>query len=439
MTERRVSIWVGVIVVFSLVAFGLAYGFLSRALELRNTYTFDVVFDDSEGIEPGAEVRMAGVRVGTVTDVSLTEDQRARVTLRVRRGVEIGHNFRVSITAGLIVGDKAVVIRAGPKPYRIVGEGDTIYGRRAAGVGDILGQITGVLGDMKRAAVSLSSLVTDPAIQTGFKATIDNVTQASEHFQGLLGELENAAVRNRGQIDDTFAEIKAAAASMREVLDEVRRTIDESISEDQLRQMQEALAKAAKNLEDATSALQKLVTEDEVQSDVRTTLSNVRDTSTQAKELTEKLNRMATSAEKTTESVGRIAKESELSFNFFGYMDEHRYRGDLDLWLAGSPQTYYRLGVWDAGETNRANVQIGRKLSQDLGIRYGLYGSRLGVGLDYWSPEHGFRASLDVYRPNDIRSELRLKQPITDDLSLVFGIDDFLEKNKPLFGLEYRR
>lgn len=439
MTERRVSIWVGLIVVFSIVALGLIYGFLSRTLEVRRTYSFDVIFDDSEGIEPGAEVRMAGVRVGTVTDIVLTDDHKARLTLRVRRGTEIGHNFSISISTGLIVGDKVVVIRAGPRPYRVVKQGDTLYGTRAPGVSDILGQVADVLSQMNQAGVSLSKLVSDPSIQAGFKDTIGNINAASEHFQRLLAELENAAVRNRGQIDDTFAEIKAAAASMKEVLEEVRLTIAESVSEEQLRQMQEALAGAAKNLERATSALEELVTEEEVQSDIRGTLSNVREASEGAKELTEKLNKMATSVEKTTESVGRIAKESEFSFGFFGYLDEHRYRGDLDLWLAGSPESYYRLGVWDAGETNKANAQIGKWIGPNLGLRYGLYGSRLGVGLDYRSTEHGFSASLDIYRPNDIRSELRLRQPITDELSLVFGVDDFLEKNKPLFGLEYRR
>jgi phospholipid/cholesterol/gamma-HCH transport system substrate-binding protein len=439
MTERRVSIWVGIIVVFSIAALALMYGFLSRALETRRTYSFDVIFEDSQGIEPGAEVRMAGVRVGTVSAVSLTAGHKACVQLRIKRPVEIGHSFEISISRGLIVGDTVVQIMSAPKPYRIVKEGDTMYGVSTPRVGDILGQVSGVLDEMKSAAVSLSDLMKEPVIRTGFEQTIENINAASEHFSGLLRELEDAAVRNRGQIDETIAEIKGAATSMREVLDEVRNTIAESVSEEELQEMQKALARAAKNLDEATASLETLVTEHDVQSDIKTTLSNVREASGEAKELTGTLNEMATDVQKTTQSVGRIATESHFSVGFLSYLDQDRYRGDLDLWLAGSRKSYYRLGVWDAGEGNRANVQIGTWLEPNLGLRYGLYASRLGLGVDYKSREHGFSASLDVFRPNNPESELRLMQPITDDLSLVFGVEDFLHKNDPVFGLLYRK
>jgi virulence factor Mce-like protein len=43
----------------------------------------DVVFDDSRGLLPGQLVMIAGARVGEIADVSLTEDFKARVHLRI--------------------------------------------------------------------------------------------------------------------------------------------------------------------------------------------------------------------------------------------------------------------------------------------------------------------------------------------------------------------
>lgn len=48
-------------------------------------YRVDVVFDDSRGLVPGQLVQVAGARVGTIDDVSLTRDFKARVHLEVDR------------------------------------------------------------------------------------------------------------------------------------------------------------------------------------------------------------------------------------------------------------------------------------------------------------------------------------------------------------------
>lgn len=48
-------------------------------------YSVDVVFDDSRGLIPGQLVQVAGARVGSISDVTVTRDYKARVHLRVDR------------------------------------------------------------------------------------------------------------------------------------------------------------------------------------------------------------------------------------------------------------------------------------------------------------------------------------------------------------------
>jgi virulence factor Mce-like protein len=61
-------------------AAGVAFGAPSGD---GDDYRVDVVFDDSRGLVPGQLVQVAGARVGTITDVTLTRDYKARVHLKV--------------------------------------------------------------------------------------------------------------------------------------------------------------------------------------------------------------------------------------------------------------------------------------------------------------------------------------------------------------------
>ena len=65
---------------------------LSQGL-FQNTETYKARFSDVTGVAKGDDVRMSGVKVGTVTDVAVTKKRLARVT------------FTASRTAPLSAGD----------------------------------------------------------------------------------------------------------------------------------------------------------------------------------------------------------------------------------------------------------------------------------------------------------------------------------------------
>ena len=56
---------------------------LTAAAEDRSGYRVDAIFDRTAALIPGQEVRVAGAKVGSVTDIELTLDRRARVQLEV--------------------------------------------------------------------------------------------------------------------------------------------------------------------------------------------------------------------------------------------------------------------------------------------------------------------------------------------------------------------
>lgn len=58
-------------------------GVRSSGAEADGTYRVDAVFDTAKGILPQQLVKIAGARVGTVSDVTLTEDNKARIQMEV--------------------------------------------------------------------------------------------------------------------------------------------------------------------------------------------------------------------------------------------------------------------------------------------------------------------------------------------------------------------
>jgi len=76
-------------------------------------------------------VEIAGVRIGSVERISLRDDDRAEVALRIDMGVKIGDDAIASIRTKGIIGDKYVrIIPGGSEDY--LGDGDRITDTESA-------------------------------------------------------------------------------------------------------------------------------------------------------------------------------------------------------------------------------------------------------------------------------------------------------------------
>jgi len=104
--------------IFLLVGFA-ALGWLALQLGevpwLGNagTYLLQAEFDNISGVKPGADVQVAGVKVGTVTELNLNEDFYAVVTMQLDRKVQVPVDSIASVKSQGIIGDKFIQITLG--------------------------------------------------------------------------------------------------------------------------------------------------------------------------------------------------------------------------------------------------------------------------------------------------------------------------------------
>lgn len=113
---------VGAVVVIA-AAFFLAYAWRATDRGLtRDAYTLQAVFGRVDGVTVGADVRMAGVKVGTVSGQRLdTETYEARLDLSISRRVPVPEDSAAKIVTDGLLGGAHVSIEPGASDVMLAG------------------------------------------------------------------------------------------------------------------------------------------------------------------------------------------------------------------------------------------------------------------------------------------------------------------------------
>ncbi|MBI4056769.1 MAG: MCE family protein [Elusimicrobia bacterium] len=102
---------VGAFVLAGLILLGWAI-FLLGDVSLQRHYQMTVYFDDVSGLPKKSVVKLNGVEVGKVKDITL-EGNKARVDLAIQMGVKIYKDAKFRIASTSIIGSKFLAIEQG--------------------------------------------------------------------------------------------------------------------------------------------------------------------------------------------------------------------------------------------------------------------------------------------------------------------------------------
>lgn len=115
-----------VVVVAAIGFFAYAASTAGSGPGAGETYELMASFRSAEGVVPGTEVRMAGVRIGTVTGMDLNpETFRADTTFTVAEGLELPDDSAAAISSEGLLGGSYVEIIPGGSPF-VLEPGDAI-------------------------------------------------------------------------------------------------------------------------------------------------------------------------------------------------------------------------------------------------------------------------------------------------------------------------
>lgn len=455
MSSRKAVFLVGLTVLLAGAWVVATVIYLRGALAARRFYHVEAVFPDALGIREQARVYLAGVEVGEVQRVWLTPDLQARVRIALRNEVSIPDDtVAVVMSPGIAGVDKLIALIPGKSPV-VAQEGATLRGIKEPGITDIAPVAQQTLQEVQELVRSANEWLTDAEMRASIKQTLRNVENASARLTALAEQTSQLLASAQRTLETTSMDVQGSIRPLPQVMEEFRallirsreavnaaeqlvESVNRLVSDEQLQQSLRDTAREmsvlSTQLNRIAEDISKYTGDEEMRQNVRATVAEARATLAEARQATEKINRFV---ERLVQPAGVSLRPLDVSLDLYGLLRERTFRTDLTLTLPYRDNHFFYLGLYDATESNRFIVQYGTTTPQ-LSLRYGLYASKPGVGIDWrLSPRLHLRA--DAFNPKDLQINARARLQLDADWSLWAGVDSLFRDNQPVVGLQITR
>ncbi len=162
-------------------------------------FTVNTIFDDVNGLQPGNNVWLSGVKVGTVKKIAFLPNSQVQVTMVLQRSLQqnIRKNSRTKISSDGLIGNKIVVIFDGSQSMPEVKDGEFLSAQKAVSTEDMLVtlqannknllEITGSFSRISRKIDSgkglIGTLLNDEATSQKVNASVNSLQSTMSNFQ----------------------------------------------------------------------------------------------------------------------------------------------------------------------------------------------------------------------------------------------------------------
>jgi phospholipid/cholesterol/gamma-HCH transport system substrate-binding protein len=135
-------------VVLVVAAFSLVFAFSSTDVGAVDGYEVTATFDRVDGVNAGADVRMSGIKIGTVTKLELDPQTfLAKATLNIDSTVELPDDSSAEITTEGLLGGKYMAIVPGGAEDVIPPGGRIQFTQSSLSLEGLIGRFGFGLGD----------------------------------------------------------------------------------------------------------------------------------------------------------------------------------------------------------------------------------------------------------------------------------------------------
>ena len=267
--EQRIGAFfvVGIVLLFVAIELTLGLGLLRRRYPLYAT------FRDVQGLDSGADVRLAGIKAGRVDGMQI-EQGHVRVTLLINGGLVVKKDSLARLDFRALSGERFVSLTLGTPTAKPAEPGDTLEGETPASFSDVVDQLSGVAQNVNELVTSLNAnsqrLLTNLAdLIEQNRSELDQITENVASITGKLDRgtgtlgllLNDSSLYDRASA--ALGDVRQAVQDIGQVthdLSEGRGTLGKLIREDgglyaQVRETVDHLNESARNAEEITASL----------------------------------------------------------------------------------------------------------------------------------------------------------------------------------------
>lgn len=161
-----------------------------------------VEFDQVAGLNIKSAIRIAGVKVGEVTNIDLINNK-ARVTIGIPKNIDIYRDASASLNSIGILGEKYVDLDLGHPIAGKISDGMTIKSKYGVGLDLLVENINDISKDIKNVTSSLSNTIGGKHGQQRLEQIVNNIYQLTNEFRMMAQENHkniNSTVNNLQQV-----------------------------------------------------------------------------------------------------------------------------------------------------------------------------------------------------------------------------------------------
>jgi phospholipid/cholesterol/gamma-HCH transport system substrate-binding protein len=430
-------------------------------------------FPSVAGLDRKAPVRIAGVRVGKVEEITL-DGSEALLQLSLDPDVLLHEGAWAQITSLGMLGDKYVEVIPGDPSAPLLGTGAELSGQTAPSFDDVLRVATRIGDDVKEVTEALRGSIGGPQGEVAIEEIVANIRDLTASLKVLIAE-------NQANVNQTTANFRDFSATLRDELpriadklntlaDQLNGVVGENREDVQasmgnIRELTDRLQVSADNLNQITGkiasgegSIGKLVNDETTVDNLNQTLDSIEGGIDTLNETMGRYRRFELEIAMRGEALASTNK-SRLAFGFDLWTTKKRFfriegvdmpygrvRTDSQFVTTtfpdGTQESYLEEKIKTSDKIG-INAQVGYRILPNTIARAGLIESSGGIGIDH-SIKLGKRPMILVLEAYDFAREfdegvhlkLEGRYFISPHIFLTAGWDDPLvsEKSSILFG-----
>lgn len=230
--SQKFKIRLGLFIIIGIALFVLAIFVIGKQRNLFNpVFKITSTFYNVSGLQVGNNVRLFGINVGTVDQISIINDSTVRVDMLIRTDVNrfIKKDSEIAIGSEGLIGDRLLIITQGSSDADIVGNGDNLISeepvetdaimaslRVTAGNAEIISQeLAEIMVKINSGKGTLGRLIQDSTISANFNQTMVNLNKSSKGLnenmeavkhnfllKGYFNKKKKEAIKRKKEMND---------------------------------------------------------------------------------------------------------------------------------------------------------------------------------------------------------------------------------------------
>jgi phospholipid/cholesterol/gamma-HCH transport system substrate-binding protein len=255
MNNHSLEMKVGLFVILGIAVISLITLFIGQYRLLRgHGYTLYAEFSNVVGLNPGGSVRIAGVEVGEVKEITL-DGNKARITLTIFPNVTVYKDAQVELKTIGALGDKYIMISPGTPERGALTNGDTITTTISES------DLSDVIKNVQEISANINEILGDEKTKKDLKEIVANMKDSSSNLSDITAKI-NRGEGTLGKLmtdDSLYTDVKESSKTLKEVAGKIEKgegTLGRLVQDDSLYVESEntmrEFRKAAEGIEEQT-------------------------------------------------------------------------------------------------------------------------------------------------------------------------------------------